>query len=104
MPFPLDAVNEALARLGDHPFHSGRLPASVADEDEFTAHVPLMRRADLVAEMAKPGYGAFACAAAVRVNMSPMGSGLAPVMQTRGDLDQMIACSMREQTGTKRQQ
>ena len=93
MPFPLDAVNEALARLGDHPFHAGRLPASVADEDEFTAHVPLMRRADLVAEMAKPGYGAFACAAAVRVNMSPMGSGLAPVMQTANDLDHMIrAC------------
>ena len=91
MPFPLDAVNGLLERLAAHPFYAGRLPARVSGAAEFAAAVPLMGRADLIAEMAKPGYGAFACADAVRVNMSPMGAGLVPVMQTRGDLDNMIA-------------
>lgn len=91
MTFPLAAVNAMLARLARHPFHAGRLPARVADEAEFAARVPLMRRAELVAEMAKPRFGAFACPQAVRVNLSPMGAGLVPVMQTRADLDAMIA-------------
>lgn len=91
MPFPLDAVNETLDRLAAHPFYKGWLPGRVADEDEFAANVPLMRRDDLVIEMRKPGYGAFACPDAVRVNLSPMGSGLVPVMQTQGDLDNMVA-------------
>jgi len=50
-----------------------------------------MSRAEFVAEMRKPGYGAFGGAPVVRVNMSPMGGGLVPVMQTRRDLDRMIA-------------
>ncbi|MHA1108945.1 MAG: phenylacetate--CoA ligase family protein [Alphaproteobacteria bacterium] len=95
MPFPLDAVNQTLDRLSAHPFYAGWLPGRVADVDDFTANVPLMRRDDLVAEMRKPGYGAFACPEAVRMNMSPMGKGLAPVMQTQADLDHMIkACRL----------
>ena len=95
MPFPLDAVNAQLGRLAAHPFYAGRLPASVADEAEFTGRVPLMGRSDLVAEMAKPGYGAFGGVPAVRVNMSPMGTGLVPVMQTADDLDAMVAACRR---------
>ncbi len=91
MSFPLHAVNAALDRLARHPFYAGRLPASVADEAEFAAVVPLMTRAQFVAEMRKPGYGAFGGANPVRMNMSPMGGGLVPVMQTRRDLDRMIA-------------
>ncbi len=89
--FPLDAINGALERLIGHPFYAGRLPASVADEGEFRARVPLMGRADLVAEMQKPGYGAFGGVRAVRVNLSPMGGALVPVLQTRADIDHMIA-------------
>jgi phenylacetate-CoA ligase len=91
MTFPIDAINAQLERLAGHPFHGGRLPPSVADEHEFRARVPLMGRADLVAEMAKPGYGAFGGTHPVRVNLSPMGAGLVPVLQTAADIDHMIA-------------
>lgn len=91
MTFPADAINAVLERLQAHPFYRNRLPRRVADAAEFASAVPLMRRADLVAEMDKPGHGAFACPEAVRVNLSPMGGGLMPVMQTRGDLDRMVA-------------
>ena len=91
MSFPLPAVNAALDRLARHPFYKGRLPTSVADEAAFVAAVPLTTRADFVAEMRKPGYGAFGGARPVRMNLSPMGGGLVPVMQTRRDLDRMIA-------------
>ena len=46
-----------------------------------------MTRAEFVAEMGKPGYGAFGGAGPVRVNLTPMGSSLVPVFQTSGDLD-----------------
>ncbi len=86
-----DRLNAVLDRLGSHPFYAGRLPKAVADEAEFAASVPLMSRAELVAEMAKPGYGGFGGVRPVRINMSPMGAGLAPVFQTRSDLDRLIA-------------
>ena len=93
MSFPADALNAALDRLSRHPFYKGRLPASVADGTEFAAAVPLMSREDLVAEMQKPCYGAFGGEKVVRINMSPMGGVLVPVMQTRRDLDRMVtAC------------
>ncbi len=89
----MNAVNDALDRLSRHPFYRDRLPASVDGAEDFAARVPLMGRADLVAEMRKPGYGAFGGVRTVRVNLSPMGGGLVPVMQTRRDLDRMIgAC------------
>ena len=93
MGFPGEAVNRALDRLGDHPFYRGRLPKAVADEEEFAAAVPLKTRADFVAEMAKPGYGGFGGVTPVRVNLTPMGPSLVPVLQTRGDLDRMIAAA-----------
>ena len=93
MGFPREAVNRALDRLGDHPFYRGRLPSSVADADDFAASVPLTARAEFVAEMGKPGYGAFGGARPVRVNLSPMGGSLMPVFQTRGDLERMIAAA-----------
>ena len=93
MGFPAEAVNGALERLRAHPFYRGRLPKAVADEEEFAAAVPLMTRADFVAEMAKPGYGAFGGTTPVRVNLTPMGPSLMPVFQTRGDLERMIAAA-----------
>ena len=93
MSFPSEAVNGALERLRTHPFYRGRLPTAVADEEEFAAAVPLMARPDFVAEMGKPGYGAFGGAGPVRVNLTPMGPSLIPVFQTRGDLDRMIAAA-----------
>jgi phenylacetate-CoA ligase len=93
MSFPLNPVNDALDRLSRHPFYSGRLPEAVDGAEDFAERVPLMSRADLVAEMQKPGYGAFGGVKPVRVNLSPMGGGLVPIMQTRRDLDRMIgAC------------
>jgi len=91
MSFPTDAINAMLDRLAGHPFYAGRLPARVADEADFAAAVPLMSRAEFVDEMAKPGYGGFGGAPVVRMNMTPMGGRLMPVMQTRRDLDRMIA-------------
>ena len=90
MTFPLDAVNAMLDRMAAHPFYTGRLPGSVAGADDFAERVPLMTRADLVAEMEKPGYGAFGGSNPVRMNLSPMGANLVPAMQTRADLDNMI--------------
>jgi phenylacetate-CoA ligase len=92
MTFPADAVNAALDRLRMHPYHGPRLPPGrVEDAETFAATIPLMRRDDLVAEMRKPGFGAFACPSAVRMNLSPMGDGLVPILHTRGDLDRINA-------------
>lgn len=93
MGFPVDALNGQLARLAAHPFYKGRLPARVSDAAEFAASVPLMRRADLVAEMGKPGYGAFGGTNPVRINLSPMGPALVPAMQTANDLANMVAAT-----------
>ena len=90
---PVDALNAQLDRLSAHPFYAGRLPARIADEAEFAASVPLMSRRDLVAEMTKPGYGAFGGANPVRINLSPMGPALVPAMQTAGDLANLIAAA-----------
>lgn len=91
MAFPADALNEQLERLSRHPFYGGRLPSRVADAAEFAATVPPMRRSDLVAEMAKPGYGGFGGTQPVRINLSPMGSALVPAMQTATDIANMVA-------------
>lgn len=91
MTFPAEALNAQLGRLSHHPFYGGRLPLRVADAAEFAAAVPLMRRADLVGEMAKPGYGGFGGTQPVRINLSPMGSALVPAMQTATDLANMTA-------------
>ena len=93
MTFPLDSLNAVIDRLSCHPFYNGKLPKGVIDAADFADAIPLMSRSDLVAEMQKPGYGAFGGTKPVRMNMSPMGGGLVPVMQTRRDLDRMIgAC------------
>ncbi|MEX3822366.1 hypothetical protein AB3X93_29460 [Paraburkholderia sp. BR14262] len=83
----LDALNAQLARLQTHPFYAGRLPGSVASAAEFAERVPLMTRAELVAEMNCPGYGAFAPAIPpVRVHLTPMGASLVPILQSAADL------------------
>lgn len=91
MTFPRDAINATLERLSRHPFYSGRVPQRVTDAEEFAARVPLMRRDDLVAEMRKPGFGAFACPEAVRMNFSPMGGGLVPILHSPADLERINA-------------
>lgn len=88
-----DALNAQLEKLSRHPFYKGRVPFSVADAADFAANVPLMNRADLVAEMTRPGYGAFGGSNPVRMNLSPMGASLVPAMQTAGDLDNLIAAA-----------
>lgn len=93
MTFPTDALNAQLEKLAAHPFYKGRLPASVADPADFAANAPLMGRGDLVAEMEKPGYGAFGGTNPVRMNLSPMGASLVPAMQTAGDMANMIAAA-----------
>ncbi|QGZ55015.1 phenylacetate--CoA ligase family protein [Paraburkholderia acidiphila] len=83
----LEALNAQLARLQAHPFYEGRLPRSVASAAEFAERVPLMTRAELVAEMNRPGYGAFAPAVPpVRVHLTPMGASLVPILQSAADL------------------
>lgn len=92
MADPLDRLNAALDRFARHPFYAGRVPMQVASLDEFSAAVPLMPKAALLAEMAKPGHGAMAPdVPAVRVNMTPVPGGLMPVMSSRADLDAMVA-------------
>ncbi len=91
MRFPLDPINAMLDRASRHAFHAGRVPARVANEEEFAARVPLMTRGDFVAEMAKPGYGGFGGAKPVRINLSPMGAALVPAMQTAGDIANLVA-------------
>ncbi len=93
MSFPADALNGQLDRLAGHPFYKGRIPASVSSAADFAASVPLMGRGDLVAEMEKPGYGAFGGTNPVRMNLSPMGASLVPAMQTAGDMTNMISAA-----------
>ncbi len=95
---PIDRLNAALERLAKHPFHRGRLPQRVADANEFAATVPLTTRAQFVAELAKPGHGAFHAPAAVRMNLTPVGSTLAPILHTQGDLDRMTAACRTQLT------
>ena len=90
MNFPLDELNNTLDRLSHSQFYKNRIPATVANGSDFSDSVPLMSRSDLVMEMGKPNYGAFGGADPVRVNMSPMGGGLVPILQTRGDINRMI--------------
>ncbi|WP_322033120.1 hypothetical protein [Paraburkholderia sp. J76] len=88
----LDALNAQLSRLQAHPFHEGRLPRSVASAAEFAERVPLMTRAEFVAEMNRPGYGAFAPAVPpVRVHLTPMGASLVPILHSAADLRAMEA-------------
>jgi phenylacetate-CoA ligase len=64
--------------------------------EAFAATVPLMSRYDLVAEMEKPGYGAFAPSEpAVRMNLTPMDGRLVPVMQSASDLAAQVAACRR---------
>lgn len=91
MSFPVDAVNAVLERLARHPFHGARLPARVTDYHDFAARIPLMGKADLLAEMTKPGHGAFHCVNAVRMNLTPVGPTLMPVLHSRADLERLIA-------------
>ncbi|RAR51734.1 phenylacetate-CoA ligase [Paraburkholderia unamae] len=82
-----DLLNAQLARLQTHPFYEGRLPRSVASATEFAERVPLMSRAQLVAEMNRPGYGAFAPQVPpVRVHLTPMGASLVPILHSAADL------------------
>lgn len=83
----LDSINAQLARLQTHPFYEGRLPRSVATLAEFAERVPLMSRAELVAQMNRPGYGAFAPhVPPVRVHLTPMGASLVPILHSANDL------------------
>ena len=93
MTFPTDALNAHLEKLAAHPFYKGRIPARVSDAADYAANVPLMGRGDLVAEMEKPGYGAFGGTNPVRMNLSPMGASLVPAMQTAGDMANMIVAA-----------
>jgi phenylacetate-CoA ligase len=97
MTSPLDRLNAQLARLADHPFYRGRLPVGPLDSlDAFSANVPLMSRYDLVAEMEKPGYGAFAPAEpVVRMNLTPMDGRLVPILQSTSDLAAQVAACRR---------
>ena len=90
MDFPIEALNDRLSTLSRHPFYEGKLPISVADAENFAVNVPLMNRADLVTEMEKPNYGAFGNTPSVRINLTPMGSSLVPVMQTPVDIENLI--------------
>ncbi|OLL32675.1 hypothetical protein BTH42_05455 [Burkholderia sp. SRS-W-2-2016] len=83
----LDRLNAQLARLHTHPFYEGRLPSRVDSAEEFAERVPLMSRADLVAQMTRPGYGAFAPQVPpVRIHLTPMGASLVPILHSAADL------------------
>ncbi|MEK9683453.1 MAG: hypothetical protein VW226_02810 [Rhodospirillaceae bacterium] len=90
MSFPINSINTFLDNLAGHNFYKGRIPREVSGAEEFENLVPIMSRADLISEMQKPGYGAFGGKNPVRINLSPMGSGLIPILQTRRDLDQQV--------------
>lgn len=93
MTFPLDSINEALDRLAAHEFYRDRVPREVSGPDHFSSSVPLMTRDELVAEMQKPGYGAFGGTNPVRINLSPMGDGLVPILQSKRDLDRLVTAA-----------
>ncbi|MFM0208286.1 hypothetical protein PQQ96_12815 [Paraburkholderia sediminicola] len=83
----LDRLNAQLERLRQHPFYAGRLPSHVTSAADFAERVPLMSRADLVAEMGRTGYGAFAPQVPpVRVHLTPMGASLVPILHSAADL------------------
>ena len=86
----IKVLNASLKRLAKHPFYSGRIPSGVENAAEFAATVPLMDRTDLITEMQKPGYGNFGKIEPVRINLSPMGSSLVPVMQTKKDIENIV--------------
>ncbi len=93
MSFPLNSINAALERLAGHAYHASRLPQRVTDYQDFAARVPLMSKTDLLAEMTKPGHGAFHCANAVRMNLTPVGPTFMPILHTRTDLERMVAAT-----------
>jgi phenylacetate-CoA ligase len=95
-PEALDRLNAALARYAAHPFYAGRAPGRVGSLEEFADAVPLLPKAALQAEMAKPGYGAMAPASPpVRMNMTPVAGGLMPVLSSAADMAAMVAACRR---------
>ncbi|MGA0313997.1 MAG: hypothetical protein ACO3MJ_01180 [Alphaproteobacteria bacterium] len=89
----MDSINEALDRLAAHEFYRDRVPREVSGPDHFSSSVPLMTRDELMAEMQKPGYGAFGGTNPVRINLSPMGDGLVPILQSKRDLDRLVTAA-----------
>ena len=92
----LDSLREQLDRVGDREFYASRFrdagvdPSAIESWDDFES-LPLLSAGEIEADFeAAPPTGSLYDGAAM-VTFSPMGGDLAPVFDTRGDLEHQAA-------------
>jgi phenylacetate-CoA ligase len=88
----LDLLRRQLARNYQHPFYRKKFDeANVKPEDirtlEDFQRLPFTTREDLQAAFESDPFGGFMIEDVVRINLSPSGKGLMPVLQTKNDVE-----------------
>ncbi len=90
----LDILRKQLARNYQHPFYrkkfdeAGMKPENIKSLKDFQK-LPFMTRDDLNAAFESERFGGFMRNDVVRVNFSPSGTGLIPILQTARDVEVM---------------
>jgi len=88
----LEVLKGQLARNYQHPFYrrkfeeAGMKPEDIKTIDDFQ-RLPFMTRQDLNSAFESQRFGGFMSNEVVRINFSPSGAGLIPVLQTQRDVD-----------------
>ncbi len=88
----LDVLKEQLARNYQHPFYrkkfeeAGLKPAEIKSVEDFQK-IPFMTREDLNTAFTSENFGGFMRDDVVRINFSPSGTRLIPILQTASDVE-----------------
>ncbi len=88
----LDVLKTQLARNYQHPFYrrkfeeAGMKPVDIRTMEDFQK-LPFMTRHEINSAFESRKFGGFMTEEVVRINFSPSGTGLIPVLQTQRDVD-----------------
>jgi len=88
----LDILRSQLARNYQHPFYRKKFeeanikPEDIKSEKDFQK-LPFTTREDLQAAFESDPFGGFMVDDVVRINFSPSGKGLIPILQTKRDIE-----------------
>ncbi len=88
----LDVLKKQLAKNYQHPFYrrkfkeAGMKPEEIKTIEDFQK-LPFMTRQDLNEAFEEERFGGFMTENVVRINFSPSGKGLIPILQTKRDIE-----------------
>ncbi len=94
----LDILRRQLARNYNHPFYRRKFeeanirPEDIKSMDDFQ-RLPFTTRSDLQAAFESDPFGGFMAEDVVRINFSPSGKGLIPILQTKRDVEVIDAAN-----------